>query len=123
MNKKIVIAAFLFVVVALLVGQNATTGRIYTSAPQRVGGGAATFATTAIASGACSATVTVAVSGALTSDSVSYPTYTTAPAAATDGRLIINAWMTSGNVNFCRENPTAASITPTAMVVNFVVTR
>lgn len=84
--------------------------------------GTATFATTAIASLACSATVTVAATGAATTDTIEWA-YATAPSATTDGRLTINPWLTSGNVNFCRQNTTASSITPTAIVINWRVAR
>lgn len=87
-----------------------------------VASGTSTFATTAIASLACSATVTTAATGAATTDTIEWA-YATAPSATTDGRLTMNAWPTSGNVNFCRMNPTAASITPTAIVINWRVVR
>lgn len=90
--------------------------------PTKIANGTATFATTAIASLACSATVTVAAASVTTADVIGW-SYATPPSATTDGRLTINPWPTAGNVNFCRMNPTAASITPTAIVINWKVIR
>lgn len=87
-----------------------------------ISSGTATFATTAIAAAACSAVVTVAGSGIATTDAVEW-SYNAQPTAGTDASLIINSWPTSGNINFKRCNPTAASITPTAVVINWRVVR
>jgi hypothetical protein len=82
--------------------------------------GTSTFTTTAVASGACQTTVTTAATGTATTDTIDWA-YSSAPTAATDGRLIIQPYVTANNVNFMRCNPTAASITPTALTVNWRV--
>jgi hypothetical protein len=89
--------------------------------------GTATFATTAIAAGACSASATIAVaSGALANvvatDAVSALTYKSTVGVA-DGRLITNIQIAAGALTITRCNPSAASITGTAIVANWKVTR
>jgi len=87
-----------------------------------VASGTATFTTTAVAAAACQTTVTVAATNTLTTDTISWA-FNSAPVAATDASLITSVWPTAGNVNFKRCNPTAASITPTALVANWRVIR
>jgi hypothetical protein len=82
--------------------------------------GTSTFTTTAVASGACQTTVTTAATGTATTDTIDWA-YSTAPVAATDGRLTIQPYVTANNVNFMRCNNTAASVTPTALTVNWRV--
>jgi hypothetical protein len=89
---------------------------------QKVASGTVTFTTTAVASGACQATITIAATGALTTDTATW-TYNSLPSLATDGRLTMNFWLTAGNINFARCNNTAASVTPTAKVANWIVVR
>lgn len=88
----------------------------------KVASGTSALTATAVASAACQTTVTTAASGALTSDVVTWD-YASAPVAATDGRLVIHSWATANNVNFMRCNHTAASVTPTAITLNWKVVR
>jgi hypothetical protein len=94
-----------------------------------IAAGTATLGTTAIASGASAAVVTVAAAGVLTTDIPDWG-FNTNPnavtgysAASTTGSLVITAYPTTGNVNFLVSNPTSASITPGALTLNWKVTR
>jgi hypothetical protein len=89
-----------------------------------VAAGTATFATSAIAAGGQSAAATIsgAMTGILASDTVLWA-YTSTPPAATSARLHINPVVGANSVSFTRTNPTASSITPTAMVINWKVVR
>jgi hypothetical protein len=90
--------------------------------PQVIGSGAAAMTTAGITTGACGTTVTVAATGVLTTDTIN----TARNAAATIGNgggLTLNAWPTAGNVNFNYCNSAAGTITPTAMTINWNVTR
>jgi hypothetical protein len=86
-----------------------------------VGSGTAAMTTAAIGNGACGTTVTVASSNVLSSDVVNF-SFSSAP-AANPGTLKINAWATSGNVNFEYCNGTGASVTPTATTIRWSVPR
>lgn len=89
---------------------------------QKVASGTATFATTAITAGACSVVLTVAATGALTTDKAMW-SFTSQP-TINDSKLSgPYAWITAGNINFIRCNNTSASVTGTALVVNWMVTR
>lgn len=94
-----------------------------------VASGTATLGTTAIASGASATLVTVAATGVATTDVIDWGfngnpnTVTGYNAASTTGCLVITAYPTAGNVNFLVSNPTAASITPGALTLNWKVTR
>jgi hypothetical protein len=87
-----------------------------------VASGTATMPTAAIASLACSATVTVSATGVLASDRIT-ANDNAQPAAATNGVLTIKSWPTANNVNFFYCNPTAGSVTPAAATLNWGVTR
>ncbi len=87
-----------------------------------VASGTSTLGSTAIAAGACATTVTTAATGVATTDAIAWA-YASFATPSTDGVLILNAWPTAGNVNFARCNPTAVSITPSALTVNWRVTR
>jgi len=83
---------------------------------------------TAITSGACASTVTVSASGVVTTDSIVYtpnvdPQGVTGYSASASGSLYIWAYPTSGNVNFEVCNNTGSSITPSALTLNWRVTR
>ena len=87
----------------------------------------ATLGTSAIASGACATTVTVAATGVVSTDTIMWvfnadPTSTTGYNPAT-GVLTIYAFPTAGNVNFKVCNLTASSITPGAVTLNWRVLR
>ncbi len=87
-----------------------------------VASGTATFTTTAVAAAACQTTVTVSATNTSTNDIIVW-SFQTAPVTGTDASLIVNFWPTTNNVNFKRCNPTAGSITPTALVANWQVLR
>jgi len=89
--------------------------------PKIVASGTSTLGNSAITSGTCATVVTTAASGVLTSDRISW-SYASAPATA-DGLLNLNAYATSGNVNWKLCNPTASSQTPSGLVVNWGVLR
>jgi hypothetical protein len=88
--------------------------------------GTSTFATTAIAAAACGATASSTVTfgnlaNIASGDVISW-SYQTQPTAATDGALTVEPWTVAAtSVNFQRCNTTAGSITPTAIVINWVV--
>ena len=94
-----------------------------------IGSGTAAMGTTAIASGASATLVTVAATGVATTDVIDWgfngnPNSVTGySAASTTGCLVITAYPTAGNVNFLVSNPTAGSITPGALTLNWKVTR
>lgn len=89
---------------------------------QEIASGTSTFTTTAVGALGCQTTVTTTATGAATTDTIS-EAWNSAPVAATDRMLTLVKWVTSGNVNFARCNPTAGSITPTALVLNWRVLR
>jgi hypothetical protein len=91
--------------------------------------GTAALGTAAIASGAHATTVTVAAAGVAATDVIDWG-FNTNPnavtgynAASTTGCLVITAFPTAGNVNFVVSNPTASSITPGALTLNWTVVR
>jgi hypothetical protein len=82
----------------------------------------------AIASGACSSTITQAASGVLTTDNVlvdfnSDPTSTVGYQPTTSGMLTLFKWPTANNVNIKVCNNTSSSVTPGSIVVNYSVKR
>jgi hypothetical protein len=91
--------------------------------------GTAALGTAAIASGANATTVTVAAAGVAITDVIDWgfqlnPNAVTGyNAALTTGCLVITCFPTAGNVNFVISNPTAASITPGALTLNWTVVR
>jgi hypothetical protein len=90
------------------------------------GSGTAAMGTSAISSGACATVVTVAVTGVTTANVIVAtptvdPTGVTGYAPSASGSLYIQAYPTSGNVNFKVCNNTSASITPSALTLNFRV--
>jgi hypothetical protein len=89
-----------------------------------IASGTATFATSALTTGSQSAAATISgtMTGIQATDAVSWA-YTTLPPAATSARLIVNPVVGANSISFTRTNPTAASITPTAMVLNWKVVR
>lgn len=94
-----------------------------------IANGTAAMGTAAISSGACATVVTVAAAGVATTDVVSTgfngdPTAVTGyGASATGAVLTIYPYPTAGNVNFKVCNSTSASITPSALTLNWKVTR
>jgi hypothetical protein len=94
-----------------------------------VAAGTAAMGTGAITSGSCATVVTVSASGVLTTDTIgvsfnSDPTGVTGyGVSATGAVLTIYPYPTSGNVNFKVCNSTSASITPSALTLNWSVKR
>lgn len=93
-----------------------------------VASGTATMGTSLIASGACGSIVTVTATGVASTDAITAnvngdPTAVTGYAPSASGSLYIWFWPTSGNVNFKVCNNTAGSITPSAITLNWRVTR
>lgn len=87
-----------------------------------VASGTATMGTSAISSGTCDTVVTVAATGALTTDNLvadfnADPTGTTGYIPSTNGMLTIIKYLTAGNAKFKVCNNTSASVTPGAAVV------
>lgn len=99
-----------------------------TSSVVTIASGTATLGTSAIASGALASVVTVAATGVATTDVIQWNpngdiSAVTGYAPVTDGGLIIYPYPTSDNVNFKVGNPTASSITPGAITLNWRVIR
>jgi hypothetical protein len=90
--------------------------------PMTIANGTAAMTTAGIATGACGTTVTVAATGVLTTDVIDWAR-NAAATIGNGGGLTLNAWPTSGNVNFNYCNSSAGTITPTAMTVNWSVRR
>jgi hypothetical protein len=85
------------------------------------GSGQAAMTTAPISSGTCGVAISVAASGVLTTDTVT-ASYASG-AISTDGQLTLNAFPTAGSINLQYCNPTAGTVTPTAINVNWTVTR
>lgn len=106
-----------------------------TGATGATGGGTVTIATgtaalgtSAITSGACATVVTVAGSGILATDPITWTPNAsikavTGYAPTTSGGLSVTAYPTSGNVNFDVCNWSSGSITPGAVTIDWRVTR
>ena len=90
--------------------------------PRVIASGTATLGNSSIAATTCNAAVTTAATGVLATDTITW-SYASAPSGTTDGKLILNPYPTSGNVNFVLCNPTAGALVPTGLVVNWKVTR
>jgi hypothetical protein len=94
-----------------------------------IASGTAALGTSAITSGACATVVTVAATNVATTDTVMFgynsdPTAVTGyGASATGAVLTIYPYPTSGNVNVKVCNSSSGSITPSAMTLNWRVTR
>lgn len=90
--------------------------------PFTIGSGTAAMTTAGITTGACGTTVTVAATGVLTTDVISF-SRNAAATIGNGGGLTLNAWPTAGSVNFNYCNSAAGTITPTAMTINWTVVR
>jgi hypothetical protein len=94
-----------------------------------IASGTAALGTSAISSGACATVVTVAATNVATTDTVMFgynsdPTAVTGyGASATGAVLTIYPYPTSGNVNVKVCNSSQASITPSAITLNWRVVR
>ena len=89
--------------------------------PLVIASGTSTLNSGSLTATTCQATVTTAATGAATTDAIEW-SFATVPGTA-DGLTIVSAAPTANNVNFVRCNPTAASQTTTAIVVNWKVIR
>jgi hypothetical protein len=87
-----------------------------------VASGTSTLTNSSIGSGACASTVTTSAPNVSGTDAISW-SYASFPNAATDGRLILSASVSANNVNFSLCNPTASSLTPSGLTVNWAVHR
>jgi hypothetical protein len=67
------------------------------------------------------AAITTAATNTLTTDAIEW-SYASAPGAG-DSLCIVSAYVTSGNVNFVRSNPTAGAQNVSAIVINWRVIR
>lgn len=101
---------------------NIRLGAVTYAVGRIVGSGTAAMTTAAIAGGACGTTVTVAATNVATTDTITIAR-NAAATAANGGILVLNAWPTSGNVNFNYCNGGTLSNTPTAMTLNWRVVR
>lgn len=93
-----------------------------------VASGTSAMGTSAISSGACASVVTTTATGTASTDAIAWTpnadiSAVTGYAVSTSGGLNIYAYPTTNNVNFKVCNPTGSSITPSAMTVNWRVTR
>lgn len=93
-----------------------------------IASGTSAMGTGAITSGTCATVVTTAAAGVATTDAIQSspntdPTAVTGYAPSATGSLYIWAYPTSGNVNFRVCNNTVSSITPSALTLNWRVTR
>jgi hypothetical protein len=94
-----------------------------------IASGTAAMGTTSISSGASASAVTVSATGVATTDVITWgfngtPNGVTGyNAASTTGGLVITAYPTANNVNFIVSNPTASSVTPGALTLNWRVVR
>jgi hypothetical protein len=84
--------------------------------------------TSAVASGTCATVVTVSATGVATTDTITWnpntdPTAVTGYAPLSTGNLYIWAYPTANNANFKVCNSTSASITPSALTLNWKVVR
>lgn len=87
-----------------------------------IASGTSTLGSTAIASGACATTVVTSAPGVAATDAIFW-SYASFSAPSTNGRVILNACPTANNVNFSLCNPSAGSITPSGLTVNWRVVR
>lgn len=119
--------ALLLLLLALLTAQinNPPTGaQSFPTLTLTSAGTTATLATGLLTTGTCAAAVTVAVTGTGAGSVVNWD-YATDPSGVvgygSSGGLTVTAYGTAGNANFRVCNPTAGSITPGAMNLNFRV--
>jgi len=84
--------------------------------------GTSTLGSSSIAAATCHSVVTTPATGVAATDAITW-SYASEPSGSTDGKLILNAYPTSGNVNFMLCNPTASALVPTGLVVNWRVLR
>lgn len=108
-------------------GTNGSTGAVgATGATGVIAKGTSALGTSAISSGACATVVTTTATGAASTSAISAtfnadPTAITGYSPTANGMLSIISYPTANNVNFLVCNNTAASITPGAVTLNWVV--
>lgn len=95
---------------------------------QLIASGTSAMGTGAITSGTCATVVTTTATGAATTDNLvanptADPTGVTGYAVSATGSLYIQAYITSGNVNFKVCNNTSGSLTPAALTMQWRVMR
>ena len=93
-----------------------------------IANGTSTLTSSAITSGTCSTATTTSATGVATTDAIiatvnADPTATTGYVPLTTGSLYVWPYPTANNVNFKVCNNTSASITPTAITLNWRVVR
>lgn len=93
-----------------------------------IASGSSAMGTSAIASGTCATVVTTSATGVASTDTLQAsfntdPTAVTGYGPSASGSLYIDAWPTSGNVNFKVCNNTGGSLTPGALTLNWRVAR
>lgn len=93
-----------------------------------IASGTSALGTSSISSGACATVVTTSATGALTTDSITWTpnadiSGVTGYAPVSTGALMIYPYPTADNVNFKVCNPTASSITPGAVTLNWRIIR
>jgi hypothetical protein len=93
-----------------------------------IASGTAALTTSGISSGTCSSATTVSAASVATTDSIIFSPNTDATgvtgyAPSASGSLYIWGYPTSGNVNFKVCNNTGSTVTPSALTVNWRVTR
>lgn len=81
--------------------------------------GTSTLTAATVLTVTCQTTITTAATGALTTDKIEW-NFATVPTTA-EGLMNVSVYVTSGNVNFLRCNPTAVSRVGTAIVINWRV--
>ena len=92
------------------------------AAGQIVAFGTSTLSSGALTTGTCSSVVTTTATGALTSDSVAW-SFASAPTSSKNGLLNLVGYVSAGHVNWLQCNPTANSVTPDGLVINWSVVR
>lgn len=102
--------------------------RLPASAVQTIASGSSALGTSSINSGACATVVSPSATGVVTTDNViadfnADPSAVTGYAPVTTGTLIIYKYPTADHANFKVCNPTASSITPGAVTLNWRVLR
>jgi hypothetical protein len=81
--------------------------------------GTSTLTAATVTTNTCQTVITTAATGALTTDKIEWA-YASAPTSP-NALMNISRYVTAGNVNFIRCNPTSASQVGTAMVINWRV--
>jgi len=86
-----------------------------------VASGTSTLASGLVSPTSCAAVITASALGTTTKDAIRW-NFASAPTTA-DALMSVQAYVAANKVNFLRCNPTAASQTGTALVINWMVTR